>query len=37
MEHSTKFSFIRKALQAIGLSSEAVDDIIDRISELSFR
>ena len=33
MEHQNKFPLIRKLLGAIGLSSEAVDDIIDRITD----
>jgi hypothetical protein len=33
MEHQNKFPLIRKMLGAIGLSSEAVDDILDRITD----
>jgi very-short-patch-repair endonuclease len=33
MEHQNKFPLIRKMLGAIGLSPEAIDDIIDRITD----
>jgi hypothetical protein len=33
VENQNKFSFLRKVLSALGLSAEAVDDIIDRITD----
>src|SRR5215212_8933720 len=33
MEHQNKFSLIRRILLALGLSAEAVDDIIERITD----
>jgi hypothetical protein len=33
MQSQNKFSFLRKILTTLGLSAEAVDDIIERIED----